>query len=167
MEGGTVGHNCERNPPKDHPCQVWFNLVQRFQRKRFKYDTLTVKLFSLSSCFFWLSCIDFKIFKSSLFSALPVLFSWIFYLELVLLVLGVVFTLDELFFPFFLLKDSISSSTRLRKSSSQLVLVFLERTSSSFVFSLLVCQGLTILSPILSSWYYSKPVFSACFRQMS
>jgi hypothetical protein len=49
MEGGAVGHICERNPPKDHPCQVWFNLVQRFQRKRFKYDTLTVKLFSWES----------------------------------------------------------------------------------------------------------------------
>ena len=37
MEGGAVGHNFERDPPKDHPCQVWFNLVQRFQR-RFKCD---------------------------------------------------------------------------------------------------------------------------------
>jgi hypothetical protein len=26
MEGGAVGHNFERDPP----CQVWFNLVQRF-----------------------------------------------------------------------------------------------------------------------------------------
>ena len=26
------------DPPKDHPCQVWFNLVQRFPRKRFKCD---------------------------------------------------------------------------------------------------------------------------------
>jgi hypothetical protein len=24
MEGGAVGHNFERNPPRDHPCQVWF-----------------------------------------------------------------------------------------------------------------------------------------------
>jgi hypothetical protein len=23
MEGGAVGHNFERDPPKDHPCQVW------------------------------------------------------------------------------------------------------------------------------------------------
>jgi hypothetical protein len=37
MEGGTVGHNCERDPP----CQVWFNLVQRVQRKRFKCDLLS------------------------------------------------------------------------------------------------------------------------------
>jgi hypothetical protein len=41
MEGGTVGHNCERDPPRDHPCQVWFNLVQGFQRKRFKCDLLS------------------------------------------------------------------------------------------------------------------------------
>jgi hypothetical protein len=32
MEGGAVGHNFER----DSPCQVWFNLVQQFQRRRFK-----------------------------------------------------------------------------------------------------------------------------------
>jgi hypothetical protein len=31
MEGGAVGHNFERDPPRDHPCQVWFNLVQWFQ----------------------------------------------------------------------------------------------------------------------------------------
>jgi mannose/fructose/N-acetylgalactosamine-specific phosphotransferase system component IID len=24
--------------PKDYPSQIWFNLVQRFQRRRFKYD---------------------------------------------------------------------------------------------------------------------------------
>ena len=35
MEGGAVGHNFERDPPKDHPCHVWFNLVQR---RRFKCD---------------------------------------------------------------------------------------------------------------------------------
>jgi hypothetical protein len=40
MEGGTVGHNCERGPPKDHPCQVLFNLVQGFQRRRFKCESL-------------------------------------------------------------------------------------------------------------------------------
>jgi hypothetical protein len=31
----------ERDPPRDHPCQVWFNLVQRFQRRRFKCDLLS------------------------------------------------------------------------------------------------------------------------------
>ena len=31
MEGGAVGHNFERYPHKDHPCQVWFNLFQQFQ----------------------------------------------------------------------------------------------------------------------------------------
>jgi hypothetical protein len=40
MEGGTVRHNFERDPPKDHPCQVWFNLVQGFQRRRFKCESL-------------------------------------------------------------------------------------------------------------------------------
>jgi hypothetical protein len=38
MEGGDVGHNFERDPPRDHPCQVWFNLVQQFLRSRFKCD---------------------------------------------------------------------------------------------------------------------------------
>ena len=33
MEGGAVGHNFERDPPKNHHCQVWFNLVQRFRGK--------------------------------------------------------------------------------------------------------------------------------------
>jgi hypothetical protein len=31
MEGRAVGHNFERDPPRDHTCQVWFNLVQWFQ----------------------------------------------------------------------------------------------------------------------------------------
>jgi hypothetical protein len=37
MEGRTVRHNWERDPP----WQVWFNFVQRFQRKRFKCDLLS------------------------------------------------------------------------------------------------------------------------------
>jgi hypothetical protein len=40
-EGGTVGHKFERDPPRDHPCQVWLNLVQWFQRRRFKCDLLS------------------------------------------------------------------------------------------------------------------------------
>jgi hypothetical protein len=40
MEGGAVGHNFERDPPKDHPCQVWFNSVQGYQRRRFKCASL-------------------------------------------------------------------------------------------------------------------------------
>jgi hypothetical protein len=40
MEGGAVGHNFERDPPRDHPCQVGFNLVQQFQRRRFKCESL-------------------------------------------------------------------------------------------------------------------------------
>ena len=39
MEGGAVRHNFERDPPKDHPCQVWFNSVQGFQRRRFKCES--------------------------------------------------------------------------------------------------------------------------------
>jgi hypothetical protein len=34
-------HNFEGDPPRDYPCQVWFNLVQRFQRRRFKCDLLS------------------------------------------------------------------------------------------------------------------------------
>ena len=41
MEGGAVGHNNKRGPPKDHPSQICFNLVQRFQRRRFKSDLLS------------------------------------------------------------------------------------------------------------------------------
>jgi hypothetical protein len=41
MEGGAVGHNIERGPPKDHPSQICFNLVQGFQRRRFKCDLLS------------------------------------------------------------------------------------------------------------------------------
>ena len=40
MEGGAVGHIFERDPPRDHPCQVRFNLVQRFQRRIFKCESL-------------------------------------------------------------------------------------------------------------------------------
>ena len=40
MEGGAVRHNVERDPPRDHSCQVRFNLVQRFQRRRFKCESL-------------------------------------------------------------------------------------------------------------------------------
>ena len=40
MEGGAVRHNIERGPPKDHHCQIWFNLVQGFQSRRFKCESL-------------------------------------------------------------------------------------------------------------------------------
>jgi hypothetical protein len=49
MEGRAVGHNFEREPPRDHPCQVWFNLVQQFQRRRFKCDLLSIMM-SLLTC---------------------------------------------------------------------------------------------------------------------
>jgi hypothetical protein len=25
MDGGPVGHNLERGPPKEHPDQIWFS----------------------------------------------------------------------------------------------------------------------------------------------
>jgi hypothetical protein len=40
MEGGAVGHNFEMGLPKDYPSQIWFNLVKRFQRRRFKCEGL-------------------------------------------------------------------------------------------------------------------------------
>jgi hypothetical protein len=40
MESGAVGHNFKRDPPRHHPCLVRFNLVQRFQRRRFKCESL-------------------------------------------------------------------------------------------------------------------------------
>jgi len=40
MEGGAVGHNIEREQFKDHPSQFWSNLVQYFQRRRFKCESL-------------------------------------------------------------------------------------------------------------------------------
>jgi hypothetical protein len=41
MGGGAVGHNIEKEQPKDHPNQIFFNMVQRFQRRRFKCDLLS------------------------------------------------------------------------------------------------------------------------------
>ena len=41
MESGAVRNNIERGPPKDHPSQICFNLVQRFQRRRFECDLLS------------------------------------------------------------------------------------------------------------------------------
>jgi hypothetical protein len=43
MEGGAVGHNFERDPPKDHPCQVSFNLVFR----GFRGEDLKVKVYDV------------------------------------------------------------------------------------------------------------------------
>ena len=40
MEGRAVGHTIERGPHKDHTSQIWFNLVQWFQKRRFKCDRL-------------------------------------------------------------------------------------------------------------------------------
>ena len=51
MEGGAVGHNFERDPPRDHPCKVWFNLVEQFQRRRFKCDLLNPVHIHTPTCF--------------------------------------------------------------------------------------------------------------------
>ena len=42
MKGGAVGHNFERDPPKDHPCQVWFNSVRGFRG-----EDLNVKVYDI------------------------------------------------------------------------------------------------------------------------
>ena len=41
MESRAVGHNFEMGLLKDYPSQIWFNLVQRFQRRRFECDLLS------------------------------------------------------------------------------------------------------------------------------
>jgi len=41
MDGGPLGCNSERGPPKNHSCQVWFIFVQWFWRRRLKYDLFT------------------------------------------------------------------------------------------------------------------------------
>ena len=40
VEGGAVRFNFERGTPKDYPSQVSLNLVQWFQRRRFKCESL-------------------------------------------------------------------------------------------------------------------------------
>ena len=41
MEGGTVGHNFERGPPKDHSDKVWLKLAKWFLRRRLKCEKFT------------------------------------------------------------------------------------------------------------------------------
>jgi hypothetical protein len=55
-------HNFERDPPRDHPCQVWFNLVRRFQRRRFKCD-LFIKICLI--CIIGINRLKEKFHKSS------------------------------------------------------------------------------------------------------
>ena len=40
MDGGAVGYNFEMGLPKDYPSQICLNLVQRFQKRRFKCESL-------------------------------------------------------------------------------------------------------------------------------
>jgi hypothetical protein len=35
MESRAVRHNFEMGLRKDYPSQIWFNLVEQFQRRRF------------------------------------------------------------------------------------------------------------------------------------
>ena len=39
--GGAVRHIFERDPLREHSCQVWLNLIQQFKRRRFKCDLLS------------------------------------------------------------------------------------------------------------------------------
>jgi hypothetical protein len=57
MEGGAVRHNFEMGLPKDYPCQVWFNLVQLFQRKRFKCDLLSK--YAFNCCYMAMSSLTY------------------------------------------------------------------------------------------------------------
>ena len=42
MEGGAVGHNFERDPSKDHLCQVWCNLAEQIWFSGFRGEDLNV-----------------------------------------------------------------------------------------------------------------------------
>ena len=42
MEGGAVGHNFERDPPRDHPCQVWLIWFSGFRG-----EDLNVKVYDV------------------------------------------------------------------------------------------------------------------------
>ena len=44
MEGGAVGHNFERDPPKDHPCQVWLIWFRGFRG-----EDLNVKVYDVQT----------------------------------------------------------------------------------------------------------------------
>jgi hypothetical protein len=44
MEGGAVGHNFERDTPRDHLCQVWLHLAKLFQRRRKTLETFSFLL---------------------------------------------------------------------------------------------------------------------------
>jgi hypothetical protein len=43
MEGGAVGHNFERDPPKDHLCQIWFSC--------FRGEDLNVKVYNVNNLY--------------------------------------------------------------------------------------------------------------------
>ena len=58
MEGGAVGHNFERDPPRDHPYLVWFNLHNRYisaERKISQKNPEYMLNYSLPCSSFWLT----------------------------------------------------------------------------------------------------------------
>jgi hypothetical protein len=67
MEGGAIGHNFERDPPRDHPCQVCFNLVQWFQRRRFKCD-LSSKCYMVMSSLTYILGFSVKFFFQPIYT---------------------------------------------------------------------------------------------------
>jgi hypothetical protein len=56
MEGGAVGHNFERDPPRDHPCQVCFNLVLPFWGLPGTYFNFLKFLFFIYLFFVFVNC---------------------------------------------------------------------------------------------------------------
>jgi len=85
MEGGAVGHNFERDSPRDHPCQVWFNLVQRFQRRRFwlilkqQWTIEEISIFSNSSHLEWRAGLSDTILKGTYPRTIPARFGLIWF----------------------------------------------------------------------------------------
>ena len=57
MEGGAVRHNIERGPPKDHPSQSCFNLVQRFRGE----DLNVIFYQNMSNLYNWYKSVERKI----------------------------------------------------------------------------------------------------------
>jgi hypothetical protein len=92
MEGGTVGHNIERGPPKDHPSQICFNLVQRFQRRRFKCDQIEnqvsdYRLLGASSfllVFEWWYLSFYKMIHVKCYGEFLMLFEFKYYLNVII-----------------------------------------------------------------------------------
>jgi hypothetical protein len=71
MEGRAVGHNIEKGPPKDHPSQICFNLVQQFLRRRFKCNLLSkyaLYNYMARSSLTYIPCISVKFFFQPIYT---------------------------------------------------------------------------------------------------